>query len=88
MRAVDLQPVLGPGVADRAAITGLEAGRAALAPGQSSGYHAICADYTCEPNTPGFIRNELMSGPGVVVIPPNAVSIKLNNLILTPMAPA
>lgn len=28
MRAVDLQPVLGPGVADRAAITGLEAGRA------------------------------------------------------------
>lgn len=62
--------------------------RTALAAWQTNGYYTICADCTCEPNTPGFIRIDFLNGPGVVMIPPNAASIKLNNLILTPMAPA
>jgi hypothetical protein len=59
--------------------------RAAIKPNMfDSGYYAVCADYACEPG-PGMISNDYMIGPGIVVIPPSAVSVELNNLSLTRM---
>lgn len=49
------------------------------------GYSKLCADYTCEIGTNGFISNELYRGPGVLVIPSNAVSVELSNISLTRM---
>jgi hypothetical protein len=51
----------------------------------SSGYSETCADYTCEIGTSGFINNALYDGPGVLVVPSNAVSVKLRGVSLTRM---
>ena len=59
--------------------------RTALASGESMGYYATCADFACEIGTPGFITNDNLRGPGIVVVPPNAVSIELRGLVLTRM---
>ena len=66
--------------------------RAAIKPNWAdSGYYKVCADYACDidfdgSDATGMISNDYMTGPGVVVIPPNAVSVELNDLILTRMS--
>lgn len=58
--------------------------------GSSTGYTAVCADYTCDPG-PGMISNENhKAGPGsdILVIPADAVSVQLKRVALTPMAGA
>ena len=52
----------------------------------SLGYSKVCADYTCEIGTDGFISNDLYQGPGVLVIPSNAVSVQLSDVSLTRMS--
>ena len=53
---------------------------------ESLGYAELCADATCKIGTSGFIENYVFDGPGVLVIPSNAVTVKLNGIALTPMA--
>ena len=62
--------------------------RAMIADGENTGYYATCADYACEiefDSDGGLISNDFMTGPGIIVIPPNAVSVELRDLVLTPM---
>ena len=52
------------------------------------GYTATCADYTCRidfdgSDATGMIDNELYPGPGILVIPANAVMVKLQRVSLT-----
>ena len=49
-----------------------------------SGYTAVCADFACRPG-PGMIGNDIHDGPGVLVVPPEAVAVELSNVELTPM---
>jgi hypothetical protein len=49
-----------------------------------SGYTAVCADFACRPG-PGMIGNDIHDGPGVLVVPPDAVAVELKNVELTPM---
>jgi hypothetical protein len=49
------------------------------------GYSEVCADYTCEIGTSGFISNEVYKGPGILVIPSGAVSVKLSGVSLQRM---
>jgi hypothetical protein len=58
--------------------------RVALTTG-AMGYSKICADYTCEIGTSGFIANELYRGPGILVIPATAVSVELSRISLKRM---
>ncbi|WP_280503846.1 hypothetical protein [Nocardia farcinica] len=46
------------------------------------GYWALCADLMCEPGA-GMITNDLVAGPGYVVIGPDAVAIELRRVTLT-----
>ena len=46
-----------------------------------------CADYTCEIGTDGFIDNGLLQGPGIVLVPSNAVSVKNIDDLLHEHAP-
>lgn len=63
--------------------------RVGLLPGESSGYGAVCGDYECDPfGEPGMISNDNYNGPGVMVVPPSAVSVELRNVALTPMSAA
>lgn len=50
------------------------------------GYAKVCADDACQIGTPGFIDNDVFNGPGILVVPPNAVSVEINNITLVPMA--
>ena len=60
--------------------------RVNLQPGERHGYGAVCGDYECDPfGEPGMISNDNYSGPGVMVIPPSAVSVELKRITLTPM---
>jgi hypothetical protein len=60
--------------------------RVSLQPGERRGYGAVCGDYECDPfGEPGMISNDNYSGPGVMVIPPTAVSVELKRITLTPM---
>lgn len=53
-----------------------------IKPGRT-GYWSTCANLVCDPFD-GMIDNELVSGPGYVVIPDTAVAIELRNVALTP----
>lgn len=60
--------------------------RVNLNPGEDSGYGAVCGDYECNPfGEPGMLSNDNYYGPGVMVIPPSAVSVELKRINLTPM---
>ncbi|WP_067891333.1 hypothetical protein [Nocardia vaccinii] len=48
-----------------------------------TGYYEVCADLACEIGTPGFIKNDFLTGPDFIVIPPNAVAVKVQDLTLT-----
>lgn len=63
--------------------------RAAVKPGSFAGmgYYKTCADYTCEIGTDGFIDNGLLQGPGIVLVPSNAVSVKNIDDLLHEHAP-
>lgn len=52
------------------------------------GYSEVCGDLACEIGTRGFLGNELYNGPGVLVIPPDAVAVKIARITLTPMGVA
>lgn len=49
------------------------------------GYWALCSDLMCEPGA-GMISNDLVNGPGYVVIGPDAVAVELSRVTLTPVA--
>jgi hypothetical protein len=44
----------------------------------------VCADLACRPG-PGMIGNDIYEGPGVLVVPPDAVAVELSNIELTLM---
>jgi hypothetical protein len=56
-----------------------------VTPTSGMGYSEVCADYTCEIGTNGFISNENYRGPGILVIPSNAVSVELHRVSLARM---
>ena len=58
--------------------------RVILSSPRRSGYTAVCADFACRPG-PGMIGNDIHDGPGVLVVPPEAVAVELSNVELTPM---
>lgn len=58
--------------------------RVNLSSSRRSGYTAVCADLACRPG-PGMIGNDIHDGPGVLVVPPEAVAVELSNVELTPM---
>ena len=58
--------------------------RVSLSSSRRSGYTAVCADLACRPG-PGMIGNDIHDGPGVLVVPPEAVAVELSNVELTPM---
>lgn len=58
--------------------------RTAVKPGSKSSFWQLCSDLACK-YPDGYIDNDVSEGPGVVVIPPNSVSIELDDIILTPM---
>lgn len=51
----------------------------------STGYWKLCGDLSCKLGTDGFLDNEFLQGPGILVVPLNAVSIELRGVILTPL---
>ncbi len=58
--------------------------RVLLGSSRLSGYTAVCADFACRPG-PEMIGNDIHDGPGVLVVPPDAVAVELRNVELTPM---
>jgi hypothetical protein len=53
------------------------------------GYWARCADLSCEidmdgSDATGMISNEIVNGPGFLVVAPTDAMVELNGLALTP----
>lgn len=54
------------------------------------GYVAVCADAECDvdfdgDDTTGLIRNDIVKGSSVVVVPPGAFSVEIQRVTLTPI---
>lgn len=61
--------------------------RVTVQPGQTRGYTATCSTLTCDIGG-GLMDNANYSGPGILVIHANAVSVELKRVILTPLVGA